>query len=325
MKSCAAGSAMRDDTARSDNLRQMKKIQAEGGVLPGFFTQLSNYAQLMRLDKPIGTWLLLWPTLWALWLAGEGHPNGGIFIVFILGVFIMRSAGCVLNDFADRKIDPYVERTRSRPIASGAVAPMEALTLFVALALIAIGLAAMLNRQAQLLAIIAAGLVVIYPFVKRFLSIPQLVLGMAFGWAVPMAFAAQTGQTRQLAWLVFGTALVWAVIYDTFYAMADREEDLRIGVKSTAILFGDADLFVIGGLQILMLLALVLIGNMAVLGGWYYTSVFVAGLLMAYHQWLARDRQSADCFAAFLHNHYIGMIVFIGIVLHYTFNPTLPA
>ncbi len=324
MKSSGAGLAMRDDTARSDNLGQMKKVQAEGGILPGFVTQLTNYSQLMRLDKPIGIWLLLWPTLWALWLAGEGHPDGGIFIVFMLGVFVMRSAGCVLNDFADRNIDPYVERTRSRPIASGAVAPMEALTLFVALALIAIGLAAMLNRQAQLLAVIAAGLTVTYPFIKRFVSIPQFVLGMAFGWAVPMAFAAQTGQTQQLAWLVFGAALVWAVIYDTFYAMADREDDLKIGVKSTAILFGDADLFVIGGLQILMLLALILIGDMAALGAWYYTSVFIAGMLMAYHQWLARDRQSANCFSAFLHNHYIGMTVFIGIVLHYTFNPVLP-
>ena len=301
----------------------MKKAQAEGSILPGFITQLSNYAALMRLDKPIGTWLLLWPTLWALWLAGEGHPDGGIFIVFMLGVFIMRSAGCVLNDFADRKIDPYVERTRFRPIASGAVAPMEALTLFVALALIAIGLAAMLNRQAQVLAVIAAALTVVYPFIKRFVSIPQFVLGMAFGWAVPMAFAAQTGQTQQLAWLVFGTALVWAVIYDTFYAMADREDDLKIGVKSTAILFGDADLFVIGGLQILMLLALILIGDMAALGAWYYTAVADAGVLMVYHQWLARDRQSANCFKAFLHNHYIGMIVFIGIVLHYTFNPVI--
>jgi 4-hydroxybenzoate polyprenyltransferase len=163
----------------------------------------------------------------------------------------------------------------------------------------------------------------LHPFIKRFVSIPQFVLGMAFGWAVPMAFAAQTGQTQQLAWLVFGTALVWAVIYDTFYAMADREDDLKIGVKSTAILFGDADLFVIGGLQILMLLALILIGDMAELGTWYYTAVFVAGVLMVYHQWLARDRIAANCFKAFLHNHYIGMIVFIGIVLHYTFNPVI--
>ena len=302
----------------------MTKAQANDSITPSFLNQLSNYALLMRLDKPIGIWLLLWPTLWALWLAGKGHPNTNVFIVFMLGVIIMRSAGCVLNDFADRKIDPYVERTRSRPIASGAVAPMEALTLFVALALIAIGLATMLNRQAQVLAVIAAALTIVYPFIKRFISMPQFVLGAAFGWAVPMAFAAQTGQTPQLAWLVFGTALIWAVIYDTFYAMADREDDLKLGVKSTAILFGNADLCVIGGLQILMLVTLVFIGNMAELSAWYYTSVVITGILMIYHQWIARDRQPANCFNAFLHNQYIGMTMFIGIVLHYTFNPAMP-
>jgi 4-hydroxybenzoate polyprenyltransferase len=275
----------------------------------------------MRVDKPIGLWLLLWPTMWALWLAGEGHPDQGLFVVFVFGVFIMRSAGCVLNDYVDRKIDPYVERTRTRPIASGAVTPTEAITLFAALGLIAVGLAAMLNRQAQMLAIIAAALTVIYPFVKRFISIPQFVLGAAFGWAVPMAFAAQTGTTPQLAWLVFGVALIWAVIYDTFYAMVDRVDDLKVGMKSTAILFGDVDLFVIAGLQALMLLALVLVGLLANLGFWYYASVFIAGGLMAYHLWLARDRQPAGCFAAFLHNHHIGLAIFLGILLHYTFNP----
>ena len=193
----------------------MKKFLTD--LLPrGVISQVRNYSKLMRVDKPIGLWLLLWPTMWALWLAGEGHPDQGLFVVFIFGVFIMRSAGCVLNDYADRKIDPYVERTRTRPIASGAVTPTEALILFAALGLIAVGLAAMLNRQAQMLAIIAAALTVIYPFVKRFISIPQFVLGAAFGWAVPMAFAAQTGGTPQLAWLVFGVALIWAVIYDTF-------------------------------------------------------------------------------------------------------------
>lgn len=287
----------------------------------GLAAQLRNYAELMRLDKPIGIWLLLWPTLWALWLAGSGHPDGGVFAVFILGVIVMRSAGCVLNDLADRKIDPFVERTHARPLATGAVAPVEALTLFVALSLIAVGFAAMLNRPAQVLAVVAAALTVLYPFVKRFVSIPQFVLGAAFGWAVPMAFAAQTGQTGQLAWLVFVTALIWAVIYDTFYAMVDREDDRRLGVKSTAILFGDADLFVVGGLQVLMLAALVLIGQMAELGGWYYGSVAVAAVLMAYHQWLARERKPAGCFKAFLHNHYIGMAVFIGIALDYTFRP----
>jgi 4-hydroxybenzoate polyprenyltransferase len=290
-------------------------------LAPEVVTQLRNYGKLMRIDKPIGIWLLLWPTLWALWLAGEGTPDQGLFVVFILGVVVMRSAGCVLNDFVDRKIDPYVERTRTRPIASGAVTPLEALTLFAALSFIAIGLATMLNGMAQLLAIVAAGLTVAYPFIKRYFSIPQFVLGAAFGWAVPMAFAAQTGETPELAWLVFGTAMVWAVIYDTFYAMVDREDDLKVGIKSTAILFGEVDLFVIAGLQLLMLLALLLIGVRAELGFWYYLSVAIAGALMARHLWLARDRQPAGCFSAFLHNHHIGLVVFVGIALHYTFNP----
>lgn len=288
---------------------------------PGVTGQLRNYARLMRLNKPIGIWLLLWPTLWALWLAGGGKPDQGLFVVFVIGVVVMRSAGCVLNDYVDRNIDPYVERTRARPIASGAVHPVEALTLFLALGLIAIGLATMLNRPAQLLAVVAAGLTIVYPFIKRLVSIPQFILGAAFGWAAPMAFAAHTGATSQLAWLVFGTALIWAVIYDTFYAMVDRADDRKIGVKSTAILFGDMDLFVIGGLQLLMLLALSLIGVRAELGPWYYASIGVAAILMAYHQWLARERDPDGCFRAFRHNHYIGMVVFIGILLHYSFNP----
>jgi 4-hydroxybenzoate polyprenyltransferase len=283
--------------------------------------QLRNYGRLMRVDKPIGLWLLLWPTLWGLWLAGEGNPDQSLFAVFVLGVFFMRSAGCVLNDYVDRHIDPYVERTRTRPIPSGAVAPAEALLLFVALGLIAIGLATMLNRPAQLLAIVAAGLTIAYPYIKRIVSIPQFVLGAAFGWAVPMAFAAQTGGAPQLAWLVFAVALTWAVIYDTFYAMVDREDDRKIGVKSTALLFGDMDLFVIAGLQVLMLAGLVFVGLRADLGFWFYASVACAAGLMAYHLWLARDRQPAGCFAAFLHNHYIGLVVFVGIVLHYSFNP----
>ncbi len=288
---------------------------------PGVSGQLRNYARLMRLDKPIGIWLLLWPTLWALWLAGDGKPDQGLFVVFVIGVVVMRSAGCVLNDYVDRNIDPYVERTRARPIASGAVHPVEALTLFFALGLIAIGLATMLNRPAQLLAVVAAGLTIVYPFIKRLVSIPQFILGAAFGWAAPMAFAAHTGETPQLAWLVFGTALIWAVIYDTFYAMVDRADDQKIGVKSTAILFGDMDLFVIGGLQLLMLLALSLIGVRAGLGPWYYASIGVAAILMAYHQWLARERDPDGCFRAFRHNHYIGMAIFIGILLHYSFSP----
>jgi 4-hydroxybenzoate polyprenyltransferase len=250
---------------------------------PEIASQLRNYGKLMRIDKPIGIWLLLWPTLWALWLAGEGTPDQGLFVVFVIGVFIMRSAGCVLNDFADRKIDPYVERTRTRPLATGAVAPLEALTLFAALGLIAVGLATMLNKPAQILAVVGAVLTIVYPFIKRYVSIPQFVLGAAFGWAVPMAFAAQTGATPELAWLVFGITLVWAVIYDTFYAMVDREDDKKIGVKSTAVLFGEVDLFVIAGLQLVMLLGLIFVGFRAELGFWFYLSVAVAAAMMAWH------------------------------------------
>ena len=297
------------------------KASAFASFAPEIVSQVRNYGKLMRVDKPVGTWLLMWPTLWALWLAGEGTPDQGLFLVFMAGVFVMRSAGCVLNDFVDRKIDPYVERTRTRPLATGAVTPFEALTLFIALGLVAVGLASMLNELAQMLAIVGGALTFAYPFIKRYVSIPQFVLGAAFGWAVPMAFAAQTGGTPELAWLVFGTALVWAVIYDTFYAMVDREDDRKAGVKSTAILFGEVDLFVIAGLQGLMLLALVLIGYRAELSAWYYGSLVIAAGMMGWHLWLARDRQPAGCFEAFLKNHYIGMVVFIGIVLHYTFNP----
>ena len=284
-------------------------------------SQLRHYGRLMRFDKPIGIYLLLWPTLWALWIAGSGRPDQSLLIIFVLGVVVMRAAGCVLNDFADRKIDPYVERTRDRPLATGAVSSGEALTLFVALGLIAIGLATMLNRYAQMLAVAAALLTVIYPFIKRFISVPQFFLGAAFGIAIPMAFAAQTGATPELAWLLFAAAMIWAVIYDTFYAMVDRADDIKLGVKSTAILFGELDLVVIGGLQVILLLAMVFVGDRANLGSWYYASLVVAALLMAYHQWLARRRDPAGCFAAFRNNHYIGLAIFAGIVLHYTYNP----
>jgi len=283
--------------------------------------RLIQYAHLMRLHRPIGIYLLLWPTLWALWIAAEGHPDLLVVFVFVSGVVLMRSAGCVINDYADREFDPHVERSRDRPIAAGRVKPTEALALFVVLCLGAFALVLLMNKLTIYLSLAGVVLAASYPFMKRYTHLPQVYLGAAFGWAVPMAFAAQTGEAPQLAWLLFGTALVWAVIYDTFYAMVDREDDRKVGVKSTAILFGDADLFVIGGLQLLMLAALLLIGDMAELSRWYYGSVVIAATLMVYHQWLTRERQPAKCFQAFLHNHYIGMIIFIGIVLHYTFEP----
>jgi len=207
--------------------------------------QARQYGRLMRLDKPVGTWLLLWPTLWGLWIAGAGRPEPRNFLVFVAGVIVMRSAGCVINDFADRQIDRGVARTRSRPLAAGRVAPAEALALFAVLGLVALSLLMLLNPLARLLALGGAALTVVYPFSKRWLAAPQFLLGAAFGWGIPMAFAAETEAVPRLAWLLWLDVVVWAVIYDTMYAMADREEDLRLRVKSTAILFGSADLFII--------------------------------------------------------------------------------
>lgn len=285
--------------------------------------RLKAYAALMRLNQPVGAYLLLWPTLWALWLASEGRPDEGLFIVFVIGVLVMRSAGCVINDFTDRRIDPYVERTRQRPLASGAVRPSEAVALFVSLGLVAVGLATTLNPLAQLIAAGAAVLTLVYPLIKRHLSVPQLVLGAAFASAVPMAFAAQTGNTPPLAWLTFSATLIWAVIYDTFYAMVDREDDRKIGVKSTAILFGDMDLFAIGAMQAIMLLALLLIGQRAALGPWYYVSLLLAAALMLRHLNLAKHRDRRGCFRAFRENHVIGLVIFMGIVLSYIFDPAV--
>lgn len=287
-------------------------------------SQLRQYAQLMRLHKPIGIWLLMWPTLWALWIAGDGHPRAQVFIVFVLGVIIMRSAGCVINDFADRKIDGQVRRTQDRPLATGAVTPVEALILFVALGLIAIALVLTLNRLTQLLAIVGAVLTVIYPFMKRFVTAPQLVLGAAFGWSIPMAFAAQTGEIPRLAWLMWLTVVVWAVIYDTMYAMADREEDLQVGVNSTAILFGTADVFIVTLLQIVFLLGLLLTGATAKLGIWYFASLGVATAMLGYQFTLIRNRDPERCFRAFLNNQYVGATIFCGILLDYTFRVIPP-
>jgi len=283
--------------------------------------QLREYGLLMRMDRPIGTLLLLWPTLWALWIAGAGRPDSHVFLVFVAGVVLMRSAGCVMNDFADRGIDPHVERTRDRPLARGAVSPLEALLLAGALGAIAFGLVLTMNRLTVLLALAGAVLTIAYPFLKRFTHLPQIWLGAAFGWSVPMAFAAQTGAVPQLAWLMFIAVILWAVVYDTMYAMVDREDDLKLGVHSTAILFGDADRSVIGAVQALLWVALWLVGHQAELGGWYLAGLLVAGGLSLWQQYLIRARRPENCFRAFLNNNYYGMAVFIGILLHYTFTP----
>jgi len=284
-------------------------------------TQFGQYARLMRLDKPIGIWLLLWPTLWGVWISAEGQPDPWVFTAFVFGVIVMRSAGCVINDYADRKIDAQVRRTASRPLARGDIDAVEALVLFALLGLIALGLVLTLNRTTQLLAIGAAALTIVYPFCKRFFAAPQLVLGAAFAWGIPMAFAAHTGTVPRLGWLMWLTVVIWAVIYDTMYAMVDREDDRKLGVRSTAILFGQADVFIISLLQVTMLIALFLIGEVAQLGMWYRLSVLVSALLMLYQYALIRNRKPDDCFHAFLHNRHIGMTIFIGIALAYIFEP----
>ena len=276
-----------------------------------------QYALLTRLNRPIGNFLLLWPTLWALWIAAEGVPDPLVLTVFILGVLVMRAAGCVINDFADRNVDGHVKRTRARPMANGRVSEREALTLFVVLCLLAFGLVLLMNRLTILLSLVGVALAATYPFMKRYTHLPQVHLGAAFGWAVPMAFAAQTGGVPQVAWLVFLAAVVWASIYDTQYAMVDRDDDLRIGVKSTAILFGDADRLMVGLLQVLMMLLLVLVGMQLDLSLLYYTLLLPAAALFVYQQWLMRARGREDCFRAFLNNNVYGGIVFAGLVAHY--------
>jgi len=280
----------------------------------------SEYAHLMRLDRPIGTWLLLWPALWALWVAGAGRPDPRVLIIFVLGVVVMRAAGCVINDFADRDIDPHVRRTRDRPLAARRISPTEALVLFTALLLVALFLVTRLDPYTVKLAIIGALLTVSYPFVKRVFPMPQLYLGLSFGgWSVLMAFAAQAGALTRVAWLLYFAAVIWAAIYDTIYAMIDREDDLRIGVKSSAILFADMDKFLIGVMQLMMLGALILIGRSMQFGHWYDGGVAAAGVLFAWQQWLIRKREPAGCLRAFLNNQYVGLAVFVGILLQYVY------
>ncbi|MGI9335248.1 MAG: 4-hydroxybenzoate octaprenyltransferase [Gammaproteobacteria bacterium] len=284
---------------------------------PGWRGRVGDYAELMRVEKPIGWLLLLWPALWALWLAAEGPPGLHILLVFVAGVFVTRSAGCVINDFADKDFDPHVARTRERPLAAGRVSPREALVLFAALSLVAFALVLTLNRLTILLSVIGAALTISYPFMKRFTHLPQVHLGFAFGWAVPMAFSAVTGSVPPLAWLTYLAAIVWAVVYDTIYAMVDRDDDLSIGVKSTAILFGEADRAFIGGFQLLLLTVLAMIGVKAGLGLAYATGLVVAAVLAVYQQTLIRRREPGPCFHAFRNNNWFGMAVFAGIALEY--------
>jgi 4-hydroxybenzoate polyprenyltransferase len=279
--------------------------------------RLKDYAQLMRLHRPIGILLLLWPTLWALWIAGHGRPDPPVFVVFVLGVVLMRSAGCVINDYADRDFDPHVARTRDRPVAAGRVSPREALALFTVLCLIAFALVLTLNRLTVLLSFAGAFLAATYPFLKRYSHLPQFYLGMAFGWGIPMAFAAQTGGVPGLAWILFAANIFWAVAYDTAYAMVDREDDLKVGVKSTAILFGRHDRAMIFVFHIVTIALLALTGALAGLGLGYYAGLTAALGFALYQQRLMRHRDRDGCFRAFLNNNWFGAAVFAGLVLDY--------
>ena len=277
------------------------------------------YIQLMRLDRPIGILLLLWPTLSALWIAAEGWPDPLVLVIFILGVIVMRSAGCVINDYADRHIDGKVVRTMNRPLATGALSENDALKLFAGLGVLAFILVIFLNDLTILMSIVGLFLAATYPFMKRYTHLPQIYLGAAFGWAIPMAFAAQTGTVPMIAWLLFVANVIWSTIYDTFYAMADREDDLLAGVKSTAILFGDDDKVIIAILQVTFLIAMLMVGSQLELSFVYYIGVLVTLGLFLYQQHLARDRQAAACLQAFLNNNWVGAALFAGIVMHYAF------
>jgi 4-hydroxybenzoate polyprenyltransferase len=282
--------------------------------------RVTEYARLMRLDRPVGTWLLLWPALWALWIAGAGRPRPQVLLVFVLGVVVMRAAGCVINDFTDRDIDPHVQRTRDRPLAARRVSPFEALLLFALLLAVALYLVTRLDLLTVKLACIGALLTVSYPLFKRFFPMPQLYLGISFGgWSVPMAFAAQTGALPRVAWVLYIAAVVWASMYDTIYAMIDREDDLKIGVKSSAILFADMDRLLIGVMQVMMLGALVLVGRNLQFGRPYQAGLAAAGVLFLWQQWLIRKREPAACLRAFLNNQYVGLVVFVGIMLQYVY------
>ena len=281
--------------------------------------KLASYAELIRLNRPIGIYLLLWPTLWALFIAGEGRPTLTVVVIFVLGVILMRSAGCAINDYADRNIDGHVSRTKHRPVVSGRVSAREALSIFAILCLIALVLTVIfLNQLTLLLSMVAVILVAVYPFTKRMHYMPQVHLGIAFAWAVPMAFAAQTGLMPPAhGWLIFTATVIWTTAYDTIYGMIDRDDDIKIGVKSTAILFGEADRLIIGILQILTILGLIAVGMQTDLSIWFYISLIIAAGLFIYQQKLIHARESGQCLKAFLNNNIVGLVIFIGIVLSY--------
>ncbi len=273
------------------------------------------FLELMRFNKPVGTLLLLWPTLWALWIAADGVPSIAVFIIFVLGVIVMRAAGCVINDYADRKVDGSVTRTRNRPLVDGRIDPQEALILFGCLCFSAFFLVLMTNRLTIALSFGGVAIATIYPFVKRYSHLPQVVLGAAWAWSIPMAYAAQTGTLVKEIWVLYFAVVLWTVAFDTFYAMVDREDDVKVGIKSTAILFGDLDLFWIGALQALTLLALVVTGDAFKLGMIYFGGVLAVGLLFIYQQIIARHRKPDACFRAFRNNQWVGVVLFAAIVV----------
>jgi 4-hydroxybenzoate polyprenyltransferase len=299
----------------------LPEIKVETPAMPPWRERVDAYIKLVRLNKPIGIFLLMWPALWALWLAGEGHPPWQVATIFVAGVVLMRSAGCAINDYADRDFDGHVARTSGRPLAQGLITPGEAVAVFVVLSLVAFGLVLLLNWQTVAMSVVAVVLAVIYPFMKRFTHVPQLFLGAAFGWAVPMAFTAIQGQIPVWAWVLFATTVIWALIYDTEYAMVDRDDDLKIGIKSTAILFGRHDRLIVALLQLLMLALLVYVGIAAERGWAYFAGLVAAALLALYQQWLIWDRDPKRCFLAFLNNNYFGMAIFVGLVVDYLLNP----
>ena len=279
-------------------------------------TRLTEYVKLLRIDRPIGTLLLLWPTWWALWLAGEGSPSIANLVVFTLGVFFMRAAGCAINDFADRDLDRHVKRTKDRPLTAGRIKAWEALALFGGLCLVSFLMVLLFTNPLTLyLSFGGALLAFIYPFMKRHTHLPQLFLGAAFSWAIPMAWAAEANELSQLTWLLFTANVLWTVAYDTLYAMVDRDDDVKIGIKSTAVLFGEADRAIIGVLQAMVIVILVMVGGQAELGSVYYLGVAVMASLFVYQQYLAKDRSREGCFRAFLNNNWAGFAVFAGLTL----------